>query len=81
MAVIVAPLRRKALVGSAATVRHKMEDLARSLELDHLVVNTWTHDPAVRRHSYALLAQAFDLQASHRVPKQEETWKTPISTS
>ena len=81
MAVIVAPLRRKALVGSAATVRHKMEDLARSLELDHLVVNTWAHDPAVRRHSYALIAQAFDLQASHRVPKQEETWKTPISTS
>ena len=81
MAVIVAPLRRKALVGSAATVRHKMEDLARSLELDHLVVNTWAHDPAVRRHSYALIAQAFDLQASHRVPKQEEAWKTPISTS
>ena len=81
MAVIVAPLRRKALVGSAATVRHKMEDLARSLELDHLVVNTWAHDPTVRRHSYALIAQAFDLQASHRVPKQEEAWKTPISTS
>jgi luciferase family oxidoreductase group 1 len=64
MAVIVAPLRRKALVGSAATVRHKMEDLARSLELDHLVVNTWAHDPAVRRHSYALLAREFGLDGS-----------------
>ncbi|MCE2692499.1 MAG: LLM class flavin-dependent oxidoreductase [Rubrivivax sp.] len=64
MAVIVAPLRRKALVGSAATVQHKMEDLARSLELDHLVVNTWAHDPAVRRHSYALLAREFGLDGS-----------------
>lgn len=61
MAVVVAPLRRKALVGSAASVRQKMEALARSLELDHLVVNSWAHDPAVRRRSYRLLAQAFGL--------------------
>ena len=26
-----------------------------------LVVNTWAHDPAVRRTSYALLAQEFGL--------------------
>ena len=64
MAVIVAPMRRKALVGSAATVRQKMQALARSLELDHLVVNTWAHEPAVRRHSYALIAQAFELTGS-----------------
>jgi luciferase family oxidoreductase group 1 len=61
MAVIVAPMRRKALVGSAATVRERMQALARSLELDHLVVNTWAHEPAVRRHSYALLAREFGL--------------------
>jgi hypothetical protein len=41
-----------------------MEDLARSLELDHLVVNTWAHDPTVRRHSYALLAREFGLDNS-----------------
>lgn len=61
MAVIVAPMRRKALVGSAARVREKMQALARSLDLDHLVVNTWAHEPAVRRHSYALLAREFGL--------------------
>ena len=62
MAVIVAPMRRKALVGTGEQVAQKMTDLARSLDLDHLVVNTWAHDPAVRRHSYALLARAFGLQ-------------------
>ncbi len=64
MAVIVAPMRRKTLVGSAATVREKMQALARSLALDHLVVNTWAHDPAVRRHSYALLAREFGLEGN-----------------
>ena len=81
MAVVVAPMRRNALVGSAATVRRKMEYLARSLDLDHLVVNTWAHDPAVRRHSYALLAQAFDLPKAPRVSPLEDSWKHPISTS
>jgi hypothetical protein len=32
------------------------------LQLDELVVNTWAHEPAVRRHSYALLAREFDLR-------------------
>ena len=60
----VEPTRRKALVGSAAQVGAKMRALAASLGLDELVVNTWAHDPAVRRHSYALLAQEFGLQAT-----------------
>jgi hypothetical protein len=38
--------------------------LAASLGLDELVVNTWAHDPAVRRHSYALLAREFALTAA-----------------
>jgi luciferase family oxidoreductase group 1 len=53
--------RRKALVGTAAQVAAKMRALAAALELDELVVNTWAHDPAVRRRSYALLAQEFGL--------------------
>jgi len=63
MAVVVAPMRRKALVGTGEQVAQKMTDLARSLDLDHLVVNTWAHDPAVRWHSYALIARAFGLTA------------------
>jgi luciferase family oxidoreductase group 1 len=59
---IVDAARSKALVGTAAQVGAKMRALASSLGLDELVVNTWAHDPAVRRHSYALLAQEFALQ-------------------
>jgi hypothetical protein len=32
--------------------------LAQTLGLKELVINTWAHDPQVRRRSYALLAQA-----------------------
>ena len=58
---IVDAARSKALVGTAAQVGGKMRALASALGLDELVVNTWAHDPAVRRHSYALLAREFAL--------------------
>jgi luciferase family oxidoreductase group 1 len=58
---VVEATRRKALVGSAAQVGAKLRALADTLELDELVVNTWAHDPAVRRRSYTLLAQEFGL--------------------
>ena len=58
------PMRRKAFVGSAVEVAQQLQALARALNLDELVVNTWAHDPAVRRHSYALLAREFGLKAS-----------------
>jgi len=53
--------QRKALVGTAAQVGTQLRALAAELELDELVVNTWAHDPQVRRHSYALLAREFAL--------------------
>jgi luciferase family oxidoreductase group 1 len=56
-------LRERALVGTADEVAAGMRSLAAALGLEMLVVNTWAHDPAVRRHSYALLAQAFGLTA------------------
>ena len=54
-------LRRKALVGAGETVAARLTELAGRLQLDELVVVTWTHDPAARRRSYELLAQAFRL--------------------
>ena len=54
-------LRRRALVGTAEQVADGMRDLAATLGLQELVVNTWAHDPAVRRRSYELLAQQFSL--------------------
>jgi luciferase family oxidoreductase group 1 len=54
-------MRAKAFVGSAEDVAGQLRALAARFELDELVVNTWAHDPAVRRTSYALLAGAFEL--------------------
>ena len=58
---IIEALRRKALVGTAEQVGARLSELARRLELDELVVVTWTYDPQPRHRSYELLAQAFGL--------------------
>ena len=58
---MVEAMRANAFVGSATTVAAKLDALAGELHLEHLVVNTWAHDPAVRRRSYALLAQHYAL--------------------
>ena len=54
-------LRRKAFIGTAGQVAAILTTLARRLELDELVINTWTFDPAARRRSYELLAAEFEL--------------------
>jgi luciferase family oxidoreductase group 1 len=59
----VAAMRRRAFVGTAAEVGAQLRELAADLGLAELVVNTWAHDPAVRRRSYALLAAEFGLRA------------------
>ncbi len=56
-------LRANALVGSAATVGARLRQLARQLEVDELVIITWTHDPQAQRRSYELLAREFSLAA------------------
>ena len=60
-------LRRKAIVGTGAAVAERLTGLAARLALDELVVVTWTHDPASRRRSYELLAEAFDLPGRRTV--------------
>lgn len=57
-------LRDSALIGSAATVGRQLRLLAARLEVDELVVITWTHDPAAQMRSYELLAQEFALTAN-----------------
>jgi luciferase family oxidoreductase group 1 len=54
-------LRESAFVGTPAEVAAKLSALAAQLGLDELVINTWAHDPAARRRSYALLAREFGL--------------------
>jgi luciferase family oxidoreductase group 1 len=55
-------LRRKAIVGTGDAVAARLNELARRLALQELVVVTWTHDPAARHRSYELLAAAANLQ-------------------
>jgi luciferase family oxidoreductase group 1 len=61
-------LRAAALVGTAAQVAEKLHALARRLALEEIVINTWTFDPQARRHSYALLAEAFGLAPAAAIP-------------
>jgi alkanesulfonate monooxygenase SsuD/methylene tetrahydromethanopterin reductase-like flavin-dependent oxidoreductase (luciferase family) len=56
-------MRRKAFVGTAAQVGAQLRALGEELQLDEIVINTWAHDPDVRRKSYALLANEFGLKA------------------
>jgi len=58
---MIAKLRENALVGEPRQVTEKLVALARRLELEEVVINTWTFDPAARRRSYTLLAEAFGL--------------------
>ena len=56
-------LRRKAIVGTASQVAARLHELAAKFALDEIVINTWTHDPAARHRSYALLAREFGIGA------------------
>ena len=56
-------LKAHALVGSAPVVGRRLRQLARQLQVDEIVLITWTHDPQAQRRSYELLAQEFSLSA------------------
>jgi luciferase family oxidoreductase group 1 len=55
-------LRRKAMVGTGEQVAQRLRALAEELQVDELVVITWTWDPLAQRRSYELLARACGLQ-------------------
>jgi luciferase family oxidoreductase group 1 len=59
--VALAELRANALVGSAPQVAEKLRQLAQRLQVEELVIITWTHDAAAQARSYELLAQEFAL--------------------
>jgi len=52
-----AVLRDNALVGTAKQVVSKLRALAERLQIEEIVVITWTHDPVAQARSYELLAQ------------------------
>jgi luciferase family oxidoreductase group 1 len=61
-----AQLRHRALVGTAAQVKAKLEALAHELQVPEVVLITWTWDPLAQRRSYELLAQEFGLSSRQR---------------
>jgi alkanesulfonate monooxygenase SsuD/methylene tetrahydromethanopterin reductase-like flavin-dependent oxidoreductase (luciferase family) len=52
------PTGRRAILGSPATVKKGLEDVARSYDADEVMVVTITHDHEARRRSYELIAEA-----------------------
>jgi len=59
-----AALRTRAMFGTPGVVKQRMLDVGGELEVDEMAVVTATHDPADRRRSYTLLAEAFGLGAA-----------------
>lgn len=51
--------RHLQIVGTPATVRERIESLAKRTQADEIMVTTVTHDPAARIRSYQLLSAAF----------------------
>lgn len=55
--------RADAFVGAPESVAARIKELAIEHALREVAIVTWTHDEAVRRRSYALLAEAFGMGA------------------
>src|SRR5262249_34452109 len=54
--------RGRLFVGMPMTVQAQLTPLIRRTQADELMVTTMIYDHAARRHSYELLAQAFELR-------------------
>ncbi len=55
------PMGRRAVIGAPDAVRSGLEAVAREYGADEVMVVTITHDHEARRHSYELIAEAFEL--------------------
>ena len=53
--------RHRLIVGSPASVMQQVGDLTEATAADELMITTMIYDHAARKHSYALLAEAFGL--------------------
>ena len=58
------PLGRRAIIGEPDTVRRGLDAVAREYGADEVMVVTITHEHRARRHSYELIADAFDLAST-----------------
>ena len=58
------PPERRAILGTGASVRDQLVEVAREYGAEEVVVVTITHDHEARRRSYELLAEAFGLRGA-----------------
>ena len=56
--------RARVFVGSPATVRERLTPLIAATRADEVMITSAIHDHAARKHSYAVMAQAFGLEAA-----------------
>ncbi|MGH2927024.1 MAG: LLM class flavin-dependent oxidoreductase [Solirubrobacteraceae bacterium] len=68
---------RRGIVGSPETVRAGLEEIASAYQADEVIVVTITYDHEIRRRSYELLAQAFDLTPRAPAPSQASASAEP----
>jgi len=64
-----APTQRRPVVGSPATVRERLEQLAAEYGSEEVIVLTVVHEHVARRRSYELIAGAFGLEAAEPVDR------------
>ena len=57
-------LRARLFVGSPATVRERLSALLAATRADEAMITTMIYDHGARKHSFELMAQAFELPAS-----------------
>ncbi len=62
-----APPGGRAVLGSPATVRERLEEVAREYGVEEVIVLTITYEHSARRRSYELIAEAFGLLAPEPV--------------
>ncbi len=61
--------RNRAIVGTGPQVVSRLAELAGQHRVDEVVILTTVHDPAVRRRSYAAIAEAAGLVGAAEVPR------------
>ena len=54
--------RNRTFVGTAKDVGARLRELAKTLDIEEIVILTWAYEPAVRRRSYTLFAEEFGLK-------------------
>ena len=61
---LIAQNRARLVVGAKDKVMAHIEPLIKATQADELMITTMIYDHAARKHSYALMAEAFGLQAA-----------------